>query len=120
MSFTKHIVAALPSLAGAALFAQEPPAAAADPEPRWHLEPFRVEADGKPIAVPTGHAAPFVVDMDGDGVRDLVVGSFGSDAKGVGGGTCRIYRNEGTDAEPKFGSFTLLQSDGKPASMESS
>ena len=108
-----------PGLFGVPLFAQEPDATAASPE-RWHLEPFRVEASGEPIAVPTGHAAPAVVDVDGDGVRDLVVGSFGSDAKGVSGGTCRIYRNEGTNAEPKFGSFTLLQSDGRPASMESS
>lgn len=79
-----------------------------------------MEAAGEVIDVPTGHAAPFFVDMDADGVRDLVVGSFGSDAEGVSGGTCRIYRNVGTNAAPRYGAFTLLQSEGKPASMESS
>lgn len=75
--------------------------------------PFLVEADGKPIATKTGHAAPFVTDLDGDGVWDLAVGEFG-------GGGCRLYKNTGTAKEPKFGSFTMLLSDGKPAAMESS
>lgn len=90
------------------------------PASRWYETPFRVEADGGPIAVPTGHAAPFLRDCDGDGVRDLVVGSFGSDAEDVRGGTCRVYRNHGTDGEPRFTTFTLLQSDGRPATMPSS
>jgi hypothetical protein len=75
--------------------------------------PFRVEADGKPIATKTGHAAPTVVDFDGDGTWDLAVGEFG-------GGGCRLYKNVGTATEPRFGSFTMLQSNGKPAAMESS
>jgi hypothetical protein len=75
--------------------------------------PFLVEADGKPIATKVGHAAPFVTDLDGDGVWDLAVGEFG-------GGGCRLYKNLGTAKEPKFGSFSMLLSDGKPAAMESS
>lgn len=39
--------------------------------------PVRIEAAGKPIDTDTGHAAPFVGDFDGDGVRDLLVGQFG-------------------------------------------
>lgn len=84
------------------------------------LPPFVVEADGAPITAATGHAAPFTIDRNGDGLWDLVVGEFGSSAKGVRGGTCRIYLNQGSATAPKFGAFTLLQSDGKPASMESS
>ena len=61
----------------------------------------------------TGHAAPFVTDFDGDGVWDLAVGEFG-------GGGCRLYKNVGTNKAPKFGSFSMLQSAGKPAAMESS
>ncbi|MBM4063651.1 MAG: VCBS repeat-containing protein [Planctomycetes bacterium] len=90
------------------------PAAAQSPPALPELAPaFRVEAGGVPIETATGHAAPTVVDFDGDGLWDLAVGQFG-------GGTCRLYVNTGTAAKPAFGAFTLLQSDGKPASMESS
>ena len=75
--------------------------------------PFLVEADGKPITTQVGHAAPFVTDLDGDGVWDLAVGEFG-------GGGCRLYKNLGTAKQPKFGPFSMLLSDGKPAAMESS
>jgi hypothetical protein len=57
--------------------------------------PVRLEADGKAIDTDIGHAAPFVTDFDGDGVQDLLVGQFG-------GGQLWIYRNEGTNAEPKL------------------
>ncbi len=82
--------------------------------------PFVVEADGAPITAVTGHAAPFTIDRNGDGLWDLVVGEFGSSEKGVRGGTCRIYLNQGSATAPKFGAFTLLHSDGRPAKMESS
>ena len=57
--------------------------------------PIRLEANGKAIDTDVGHAAPFVTDFDGDGVQDLLVGQFG-------GGQLWIYRNEGTNAEPKL------------------
>jgi len=57
--------------------------------------PIRLEAAGKPIDTDMGHAAPFVCDWDGDGVRDLLVGQFG-------GGVLWIFRNEGTNAVPKL------------------
>jgi len=57
--------------------------------------PVRLEANGKPIDTEMGHAAPFVCDWDGDGVRDLLVGQFG-------GGVLWIFCNEGTNAEPKL------------------
>ena len=60
------------------------------------LEPaVRLEAAGKPIDTDIGHAAPFVCDFDGDGVKDLLVGQFGD-------GLLWIYRNEGTNSEPKL------------------
>ena len=74
--------------------------------------PFIVEADGVAIEAKMGHAAPFVTDFDGDGVWDLAVGEFGD-------GGCRLYRNLGTTKAPKFGAFTMLQSNGVPAAMES-
>jgi hypothetical protein len=57
--------------------------------------PIRLEAAGKPIDTEVGHAAPFVCDFDGDGVKDLLVGQFGS-------GILWIYRNEGTNSQPKL------------------
>jgi len=57
--------------------------------------PVRVEAAGKPIDTEVGHAGPLVSDFDGDGVKDLLVGQFGQ-------GILWIYRNEGTDAQPKL------------------
>jgi hypothetical protein len=59
-------------------------------------EPVRLEAAGKPIdATEIGHAAPFVCDFDGDGLKDLLVGQFKD-------GLLWIYRNEGTNSEPKL------------------
>jgi hypothetical protein len=72
--------------------------------------PFRLEADGKPIDTDTGHASPFMVDFDGDGVRDLLVGQFS-------GGKLRIYRNLGSNTQPKFGPFAWFNAGGKEASV---
>ncbi len=58
-------------------------------------QPVRLEAAGKPIDTNIGHAAPFVCDFDGDGVKDLLVGQFGQ-------GILWIYRNEGTNSQPKL------------------
>jgi len=58
-------------------------------------EPVRLETAGKPIDTEIGHAAPLVYDFDGDGLKDLLVGQFGE-------GLLRIYRNEGTNSEPKL------------------
>jgi hypothetical protein len=69
-------------------------APAADPAGEL-LPPVRLEAAGKPIDTKIGHAAPFVGDFDGDGVRDLLVGQFGD-------GILWVYRNEGTNTRPKL------------------
>jgi hypothetical protein len=57
--------------------------------------PVRIEAAGKPIDTEIGHAAPFVCDFDGDGLKDLLVGQFGQ-------GLLWIYINEGTNTKPKL------------------
>ena len=77
-------------------------------------QPFRLEASGKPIEVDIGHAAPYVHDFDGDGVRDLLVGQFG------GPGHLLIYKNHGTDKAPKFEEHQKLMAGGEIASVAAS
>ena len=73
-------------------------------------EPLRVEANGKPVDMTLGSAAPFVTDFDGDGVFDLLVGQRGE---------CklRIYRNQGSNTDPKFGVSAWFKADGVDASL---
>lgn len=97
-------------------------------------EPVRIFAGGEAIDVTTGHAAPYVLDFDGDGVRDLLVGEFGDgefpvaelpDALSDGwkkdgtfaNGRLRIYRNHGTNTEPRFEDFEYLQAGGGIATV---
>ncbi len=74
--------------------------------------PVRLEASGKPIDTEVGHAAPFVCDWDGDGVRDLLVGQFG-------GGVLWIFRNEGTNAAPKLAAGAKFKQGAKDGTVPS-
>ena len=77
----------------AVLGADEPPAQRATDL----AAPVLVMAGGKPIDV-DGYAAPFVGDLDGDGKNDLLVGQYVY-------GKLRIYRNVGTNADPRLDGF---------------
>ena len=68
--------------------------------------PVAIEANGGPINVGTGgNASPFVVDWNGDGKQDLLLGQYD-------GGKIRFYENVGEDTAPAFGDFVYLQADG--------
>ena len=68
-------------------------------------EAIRLQAGGEFIDVEIGHAAPFVDDFDGDGLKDLLVGQFGS-------GQLWIFPNTGTNEKPVLGAGKLFK-DGK-------
>jgi hypothetical protein len=57
-----------------------------------------------------GNAAPFVVDFDGDGHTDLLLGQRGE---------CklRIYRNLGDNAKPRLGPSAWFKAGGVDASL---
>jgi hypothetical protein len=74
------------------------------------LPPVRLEAGGEPIDTDVGHAAPGVVDFDGDGKRDLLVGQFG-------GGKLKIFRNVGTEAKPRYDGFVWFEAGGAVATV---
>ena len=85
-----------------ALMAATPADVAADLE-----LPVVIQAGGLPLDVQRdGHSAPFVGDFDSDGVRDLLVGQYEQ-------GRLRIYRNIGTNAEPRFESHTWFTAGGQ-------
>jgi len=96
--------------------------------------PVRIFAGKEAIDVTTGHAAPYVIDFDGDGKLDLLVGEFGDGEFPVAelpaaladgwkrsgnfaNGRLRIYRNLGTNAQKRFETFEYLQAGGGIATV---
>jgi FG-GAP-like repeat len=84
------------------------PAAKAE---EFFAKPVRLQADGADIDTGQfwGHSGPAMADIDGDGLRDLVVGDFS--------GKFHFYRNAGSQQEPKFTAAGNLQSDGEDAQV---
>ena len=72
-------------------------------------EPVMVKADGSNIDVGL-IAEPFMVDWDGDGLTDLLVGQFAP-------GKVSFYKNIGTNQEPEFTFSNYLQADGSDISV---
>lgn len=73
-------------------------------EPEFQGPAF-IEADGKPLKVPW-YSAPRVVDWNGDGLPDLLVGH---DPKG----RVRYFENVGSHKAPKLTDRGLLKADGE-------
>jgi hypothetical protein len=56
-----------------------------------------------------GHSSPWLVDIESRGVKDLVVGDFS--------GLFRVYRNEGTDKDPRYAKLVNLKAGGEDAKV---
>ena len=70
--------------------------------------PVRMRAAGEVIEVEdSGHAAPCLADVDGDGRKDLVVGQFA-------GGRMKVYRNLGAG---RLAEGRWLEVEGLPAEV---
>jgi hypothetical protein len=69
-------------------------------KPKFVTTNERIMADGKPLMVPGGLTAPRLIDWNGDGLFDLVCGSF---AGGV-----YLYLNTGKPGQPVFGAPQVL------------
>ena len=77
--------------------------------------PVPVTANGSAINTGFGgNASPFMSDWDGDGKKDLLLGTFLGDNIS---GSILFYPNTGTDNNPSFGDHTLLEADGSPISV---
>lgn len=59
-----------------------------------------------------GHFVPTVADWNGDGKKDLIVGSFAGEP-----GNVRLYLNIGTDADPKLDKPVFLEANGQPIKL---
>ncbi len=68
--------------------------------------PFQVHAGGQPIDTSKliGYSGPTVMDHDGDGRHDLLVGSFS--------GRIQVFRNTGTNPSPEYDQAAFMQAEG--------
>ncbi len=82
--------------------ATQPTAANLDPE---LLPPTKLTYAKGDIDADGGYAAPAFGDIDGDGIKDLLVGQFKD-------GSCRVYKNTGTNEKPDFAKWTWLKAQG--------
>jgi hypothetical protein len=82
-----------------------------DPSNSVFQRPVRLMAAGAVIdsGPQWAHSGPCLHDVDGDGRRDLLVGDFS--------GQFRLYRNVGTDQEPKFAAGEWLMAGGAVAKV---
>ena len=72
-------------------------------DPDFWYETFAQE-NGSDLIVPTLRSSPVVIDLDGDGKKDILAGNTE--------GQLLFYSNVGTDSSPEFSGYTLLEADG--------
>lgn len=65
-------------------------------------------AGGEPFGLHGGMTAPRLVDWDGDGLMDIVAGSFGDPYTATPPGGVYLYRNVGAPGAPRFDAAATL------------
>ncbi|MFH1747197.1 MAG: VCBS repeat-containing protein [Planctomycetota bacterium] len=79
-----------------------------DTEPLYLTEAL-AQSQGADLVVPTARSSPAVLDIDGDGMKDLLSGNTE--------GNLVFYSNLGTNTAPYFGDYELIESDGVPIDL---
>ena len=82
-----------------------------DTAPDFLTETFAQE-NGSDLVVPSWRSSPVILDLDGDGKKDLLTGDTY--------GQLLLYSNVGTDAAPTFSGYSLIESDGVPIDLAGS
>lgn len=81
-----------------------------DTSPDFRSETF-AQRDGADLLLATQRTSPHVLDADGDGRKDLLLGETN--------GHVFLFLNVGTDAAPSFSDYTLVMSGGLPIVLPS-
>jgi hypothetical protein len=79
-----------------------------DTEPAFFTETF-AQASGSPLIVPSSRSSPEILDLDGDGRKDLLTGNTD--------GQLLFYSNVATDIAPAFSGYVHVDSNGVPIDL---
>lgn len=79
-----------------------------DAAPDFRVEAFAL-ADGSPLVVPSQRSSPDILDLDGDGKKDVLTGNTN--------GEILFYSNVATDTAPAFSGYLRVDSNGVPIDL---
>jgi hypothetical protein len=79
-----------------------------DTSPEFTVETL-VQENGSDLSVPSERSSPMILDLNGDGAKDILTGSTD--------GKLLLYPNVGTDADPLFSGYYLIESGGIPIDL---